>query len=205
MFLNYLNDTYFKPEVRAVRIARMVTRIAFAIVLAGAYLWLRLAYDTHVDATLFISIWLGATVGFTTNVIVTWSVLIVFVPLMKPRIARSLSESLGEQMGDGMANTAGIVGTAVPALLVGLFAPLTIPVVLGGAVVSRLVGVGAKKITRNQINKSFEEIEDRVCSMTNSEIACTMDRIIGILLVIMEALGAGLGALAGWMFHGLYT
>ena len=111
---------YFEYDVRTVRIIRVLLRGVLAIVLVLCYMRLRGAYTARMGETLLFSIWLGATVGFVTNVIVTWSLLFIFVPLMKPLIARNLISTMRQNMPTGSDGnktagwTGSVGGLAVP-------------------------------------------------------------------------------------------
>ena len=194
--------SYFKPDVRTVRITRVGVRSALAILLGTAYMGLRAAYAARMGETLLFSIWLGTTVGFVTNVIVTWSLLFFFIPRMKPRIARNLITTMKQNMeaGDGaMHKSAGGMGT-VAGFLIGLFVPGGLITTLGSGIFGALCGT---RLTKKMIERSYAKAEQSILSMNNAQIAATLDKIIGQLLIIMEALGAALGALVGWLFRGI--
>ena len=174
------------------RVARLTTRaLAIGVLVLG---WLKLDLT---DPILFAT-WLGAAVGFVTNVVVTLCLLIIFVPLLKNRIARRMSEFASDATRlDEIPDKVGLLTGAI-GLVSGLLVPVSIiPRVLIGIVAAAVSGSVGEKKAEKKLKKLKADMVHEIESMKRHQIALTMDKIIGPLFVIMEMMGAVLGAIAG--------
>lgn len=167
-------------RLQKITLWRMGVRICAAAALLLVYF---LLIKSESSSQLLQNIWQGAYIGFTTNALVTFVLLKVFVQKMKSTIASTITDKISElvkaepEPGD---STKGIRGNKVRI----------------GAIVEILrdfLGYTGGKVIKAEIEAKIKNIEIQIKSMSNDQIADTMDEIIGNLLTVVEVLGLLLG------------
>lgn len=165
-------------RLKKITLWRMGVRICAALLLVYFLL-----IKSENSSQLLQNIWQGAYIGFTTNALVTFVLLKVFVQKMKSTIASTITDKISElvkaepEPGD---STKGIRGNKVRI----------------GAIVEILrdfLGYTGGKVIKAEIEAKIKNIEIQIKSMSNDQIADTMDEIIGNLLTVVEVLGLLLG------------
>ena len=85
-----------------------------------------LRVDSLLNDTSYFSVWIGTTVGFLTKVFVTGCLLVIFVPLLRQRIADRIVAFASHAIDGSPTAVKSLVKGGAIGLIMGLFFPPTL-------------------------------------------------------------------------------